>query len=573
MSPNRLSPFLRNLLLVSIATSAGLQPATADVTMPLIFGDHMILQQESKLPVWGWADPGEDVTVSMGGKSAQAKAGPDGKWRVDLPAFPAGTAAMTLTVTGKNKLTFSDVLLGDVWIAAGQSNMEIPVGVCHNAAEVMAKADDPQLRFFNVLPITTLQPETGLRKPTGPHPDCQWLVCAPDTVAHCSGVSYFFARSLRQSLHRPIGMINSTFYSSAAEAWTPVDVLEKHVATDPMVQPWLDARQNEMKISPAQEEQYNKDLVAYPDKLKQWTDVDLPAFKAALKDWYPLADQAKAAGQPPPPQPPGGVKPQPPVWPGAGGIQIVGNLFNGMIAPIIPYAIKGVIWYQGEANAGRADQYQWLLPAMIDSWREKWGEGDFPFLLVQLASFGNVAETPRIPHDKWPFLREAQFQIAGRVKNSGIATALDLGAPNNIHPRDKMDVGERMALVARDKVYGEKVLSSGPTFSSMKIEDGKIRVTFSNVGSGLVIAAPPWIPPGYSPPPLDELHGFAIAGDDQQWVWAKATIEGNDVVVSSDQVPHPVAVCYGWNDSPLNINFYNKEGLPAFPFRTDNWPQ
>lgn len=565
--------FISTAPLLAILTLGVWQQTYGDVAMPLIFGDHMVLQQDSKLPVWGWADPGEDVTVKVGDKSARTQAGTDGKWRVDLPPFPPGTQPLTMTVVGKNRLTFNDVLLGDVWIAAGQSNMEIPVGVCHNAAEAMAKAGDPQLRFFTVRPMTTLQPETGLRKPTGPHPDCIWLVAAPDTVGHCSGVSYFFGRSLRQSLHRPIGLINSTFYSSAAEAWTPVDALEKHVATDPMIQPWLDARENEIKLFPPIEEQYNKDLAAYPDVLKHFNEVDLPAYKVAMNDWHKACDLARTSGQEPPPQPANVIRPQPPMWPGAGGIQIVGNLFNGQIAPIIPYAIKGVIWYQGEANAGRADQYQWLLPAMIDSWREKWVEGDFPFLLVQLASFGGVAQEPCLPNDKWPYLREAQFQIASRIKNSGIATALDVGAPNNIHPRDKMDVGERMALVARNKVYSENVLSSGPTFASMKVEGTKIRISFANVGSGLIMAVPPWIPPGFSPPPIDALHGFATAGDDRKWVWADAQIDGNDVVVSSDQVPNPVAIRYGWANSPLNINFYNKEGLPAFPFRTDNWTQ
>ena len=567
-SPSFHHPFVYT----SLALLLGAGFASADVKMPWVFGDHMVLQQEQTVPVWGWADPGESVTVNFGGQSAQTQGGPDGKWRVDLHPFPADTQAQTMTVTGKNTLTFNDVLLGDVWIAAGQSNMEIPVGACPDAKDDIAKADDPQLRFFTTNPITTLTPENGLRKPHGPHPDSVWFVASPTTVPHCSGISYFFGRQLRQKLNRPIGMINSTCYSSAAEAWTPVETIQANVSKDPMLQTWLDARDAEIKIWPPIEDAFNKQLAAYPDTLQHWLDVDLPAYKLAMVDWNKQRDDAVKNGQPPPPQPPNGIKPQPPMWPGAGGIQICGNLYNGMIAPLVPYAIKGVIWYQGEANEGRADQYQWLLPAMIDGWRKNWGEGDFPFLLVQLAAFNTGFPDPAPPRQKWAWLREAQFQIANRIKNSGIATPIDVGSEKNIHPRDKKDPGERMGLVALHNVYGQDIVYSGPTFSSMKIEGNKIRITFANTGSGLVIATPPWTAPDETPSTTEALHNFAIAGDDQKWVWGKAEIDGNDVVVSSDQVPNPVAVRFAWANYPLNFNFYNKEGLPAFPFRTDNWP-
>ena len=546
-------------------------PTRADVKMPAVFGDHMVLQQDAKLPVWGWADPGEAVTVAFDGKSAKAIAGPDGRWRVTLNPVPVNASPSELTVTGKNALKFEDVLVGDVWLASGQSNMEIPVGVCHNKDTEMPKADDPELRYFVVNPIAMLDPETGLRPPMRPDRAGKWIVSTPQSIGGCSGVAYFFVRDLRHSLNKPIGLIQSTFYSSAAEAWTSPEVIQKNVSADPDFQKWLDARATQLAAFPPKIVEYNKEYADFPNVLKKWKDVDLPAFKVALMAWYKASDAAKRAGQPPLPPLPGPPRPEPPRYPDAGGIAIAGNLFNGMIAPVIPYAIKGTIWYQGEANAGRAEQYKRLLPLMIGDWRARWGEGDLPFFLVQLASFGSVSATPCPPRDSWQLLREAQFQLANSVPNSGIATAVDVGAPNNIHPRDKMDVGLRLGLVARNRVYGEKIVSYGPTYDSMKVEGNKIRVTFKNVGSGLLISAPPWTAPGFTPPATDELHGFAIAGADKQWVWAKARIDGDSVLAWSDQVPNPVAVRYAWANAPEGLNFYNKEMLPAFPFRTDDW--
>ena len=305
----------------------GFRSVPANVTMPVIFGDHMVLQQEQTVPVWGWADPGESVTVSFGGQSVPTQATADGKWRVDLHAFPPGADPQVMTVTGKNTLTFNDVVLGDVWLASGQSNMEIPVGVCPNYAADIPQANDPLLRYFVVNQITMPDPEDGLR-PAFKKTQGQWFVCTPESVIHLSGVAYAFARDLRQHLNRPIGIIQSTAYSSAAEAWTSPEAIQKNVDKDPQFQVWLDARAKVKETFPPKLDAYNKLYAQYPIDLKTWNEVTKPAFDQAHQAWNAAARQARAAGQPEPPQPTLVLRPEPPRYPDAGGIQVVGNLFK-----------------------------------------------------------------------------------------------------------------------------------------------------------------------------------------------------------------------------------------------------
>ncbi len=542
-------------------------PSQADVRLPALFGSHMVLEQESKIPVWGWADPGEAVTVTLGGHTAKTTAAADGKWRVDLEPVATNATPLTLTVAGKNTLKFDDVLVGDVWVCSGQSNMEFDLGGdwggkhsfggAANAATAVPAANDPQLRLFVVQHKIALQPESDV---VG-----EWQVCTPDSAALFSAVGYFFGQELRRTLHRPIGLIGTYWGGMPAQAFTSLSGLQK----DPPFAHYVDVYQKRVAAYPKAKEDYPAAVAAFNEKLKQWNETVAPVYNPILKQWQDAVAQAHATGQPEPPKPIASAPmPKAPTLPeGAPSTPTV--LYNGMIAPLIPYAIKGVIWYQGESNAGNGLEYQTLFPRMITDWREKWNQGDFPFLYVQLAAYLAAQKQPS--EGGWAYLREAQLTTLA-LPNTGMAVAIDIGNANDVHPKDKLDVGLRLALAAKHVAYQQDLVYSGPIYDSMKIEGNKIRVSFKHTGGGLQMSAPPWTPNGVPAPAPTELTGFAIAGADQKWVWAQANIDGNTVVVSSDQVPAPVAVRYGWANNPP-CNLYNKEGLPASPFRTDDWPQ
>jgi sialate O-acetylesterase len=535
---------------MAAAFLASVGPLPANVKLPAIFGDHMVLQQGTKLPVWGTADAGEPVTVTVGSESAQATTAADGSWRVDLAPLPSNSTAVTMTVTGKNSVTFSDVLVGEVWVCSGQSNMEFPMLYTQNAGVDMAKANDPALRIFWVGKKTALDPVSDV--------DGKWVLTTPDTVKHFSAVAYFFGRDLRANLNCPVGLIGSYWGGTPAQAWTSLPGLEK----EPTLKAYIDQSNQIRAAYPQASAAYPGKLAAYNADLIKWNATGAKVYTQSLNDWKKAADQAAAAHQATPPMPsrPPGM-PQPPITP-EGGPGAPATLFNGMIAPLIPYAFKGVIWYQGESNAGRPFEYRLLFSRMITDWREKWGEGDFPFLFVQLARFKAG------PGQTWPFIREAQLQTLS-LPSTGMASAVDVGNPLNIHPVDKMDVGDRLALAARHVAYGQNLVYSGPIFSAMKVQGNAIQVDFTQTGGGLIIGQAPWVPTGIEPLPTTSLLGFVIAGSDYKWVPADATIQGNSVMVSSPQVSNPVAVRYAWANAP-EANLYNKEGLPASPFRTDD---
>ena len=512
----------------------------ADVTMPAIFGDHMILQQDLKLPVWGTADAGEKVKIMVGDKSAETTAGAEGGWRVEFAPLPTSSKPLTVTVTGKNTLTFNDVLVGDVWVCSGQSNMQFALSSAHNKATEIPKASDPQLRLFFVPKLPHASPPTP--------GDNAWVVCSPEQAKRFSAVAYFFGCELRSNLNRPIGLIGSYVGGTPVEAWTGPASRDLTNVTP------------EAKATFSQRlADYPKAYAAYVVELDKWNQEFGVALEASTKEWGIAVAKAKAAGEPLPPRPvPTTPAPLAPPDPEAAG-----GLFNGMIRPVIPYGIKGSIWYQGEANTGGAAQYQARLSHLITSWREKWSEGDFPFLFVQLARYKGD------PGQDWPLLREAQLKTLS-LPNTGMASAVDIGDPRNIHPGDKLDVGLRLALAAKHVAYGQTLVYSGAIYDSMKVEGNTIRVSFTQTGGGLIIGSAPWIPPGLPALPTDKLIGFSIAGADKTWVAAEAKIDGNTVVVSSPQIVTPLAVRYGWANAP-EMNLYNKENLPASPFRTDDW--
>ena len=502
---------------------SGALPARADVRLPGIFGDHMVLQEAATLPVWGWANPQEKVVVTFGNAQAAATAGPDGKWRVDLPALPAGTPAGTLRVAAANTITLRDVLVGEVWLCSGQSNMELPLTKTDDAAGAAAQANDAQLRLCRVPANLALAPRDDLA-PTTPAADL-WEVCTPATVGQFSAAGYYFGKNLRATLKRPVGLIEAAWGGTAAQVWTDPATLQ----SDPQFHHYVQEQQ--------------KFAANYPGG-----DADFAA-------------QVAAQTQP-------GQKPGASLVRRGFGPTIPGSLFDAMIHPLIPFAIKGVIWYQGEDNAtpAAALEYARLFPAMITGWRTLWKEGDFPFLYVQLA---NLAQRYR---DNWPLVREAQLKTLA-LPGTGMAVTIDIGTPYYIHPPDKADVGLRLSLLARHVAYAENVVCSGPLYASMQVEGARLRVRFrpETVGGGLAIGRSPWKDPKATTiPSTTELQGFLIAGPDRKWVEAQTAIEGNTVVVASAQVPNPAAVRYAWAQSPL-ANLYNKDGLPGSPFRTDDW--
>ena len=510
---------VRAVLFIGLLTTVALT-AHAEVTLSGIFTDNMVVQRDIAVPVFGHANAGEKVTVTVGDQSASATADTDGKWKVVLRPVSA-EGAFEMKVAGLNEIVLSNLVLGNVWVCSGQSNMAMTVSGCVDAADEIATADYPDIRLFNLKRRISEEPTDEVAGP--------WTPCTPETVKYFSGVGYFFGRDLHQELGVPIGLINTSWGGTPAEAWTSMDRLE----ANPQFQSILDA--------------WATRLEAYPEAMEKYENETVPAWKAKY-------DAAKAAGEKLP------RKPRAPM--GRDAYRYPANLFNGMINPIIPLAIRGAVWYQGEANAGRAYEYRALLPTMIEDWRERWGQGDFPFGIVQLANFQPIVDQPA--ENSWAELREAQLMTAERDRNAGLAVIIEVGEAGNIHPKDKETVGNRLALWALVNTYGQDIVQSGPAYRSMEVEGRRIRLYFDHVGAGLCrrVTENARYP--------SSLTGFQIAGHGRTWHWADAKFDGDTVLVSSDRVRHPVAVRYGWAINPV-CNLFNKDGLPATPFRTDTW--
>ncbi|HSH94042.1 MAG TPA: sialate O-acetylesterase [Roseimicrobium sp.] len=489
--------------------------ARAEVTMPGVFSDNMVLQQGASVPVWGTAEDGEIVIVNFQGQKVTTKA-KDGKWSVKLKPLKSGGPDI-MVIDGKNRIQFQNVLVGDVWICSGQSNMEWPLAKSHEVAGDIAKSANNEIRLFTVVKTKSDEPLSSLKQAsTGKF---AWVVCGPNTTPDFSAVAYYFGRELQKARQTPIGLIHTSWGGSPAEAWMSNAALTANAGyrTDIL-------------------DKYETDKAKYAENLKKYQDDAAKAKK----------EGTKMAAQPP----------RAPWRPS--------ELYNGMIAPLLPYDIKGAIWYQGESNAGRAFQYRSLFGDMIKNWRKDWGQGDFPFLLVQLAAWDknkkrSLEEIAKEPVDSdWAELREAQTHVAETLPKVGMAVITDVGDKDDIHPTKKEPVGARLALVARSVAYGEKVVSSGPIYKSMKAKGNQVTLTFNSVGGGLEAKGGP-------------LTGFAVCGEDKKFVWATAAIEGDKVVLSATGVDKPVAVRFGWSDYPV-VNLFNKEGLPAHPFRTDEFP-
>lgn len=632
--------------------------SSADVRLPAIISDNMVLQQNSEVAIWGWAQPDETVTVSHVWETCcqvnqTVQAGDDGRWQVMLKT-PGPGGPHTLTVKGNNEITINNILMGEVWFCSGQSNMEWPASMIDNAEKEIASADYPKIRFFRVDNATALSPLT----------DCsgQWKICTPDTAPFFSAIGFLFSRIIHTELNVPVGMIGTYWGGTPAEAWTKRQVLQRQFPEFEAQLKQVDEEKNRNPLTNTQiweiKRNWNEQILqADPGVAGNWQSqtldesdwqdmpvpalwnadeldkfdgiiwhrktVDLPpdwAAKELILELGPIDDAdttwfngsqigetdgwqinrkytvpaglAKSGqnllaikvvdnqgggglyGQPeqvkiyPKDQPDkavglaGNWKSKIAIsymdLPGYRDIKPIDQnmptvLYNAMIAPLIPYSVRGALWYQGESNCGRQEQYKRLIPAMVQNWRDDWGRGDFPFYYVQIApyDYGN-------PDDPMSaLLREAQMHTLS-FKNSGMAVTMDIGNPKDIHPRNKLDVAKRLSLWALAKDYGRTdIVYSGPLYREMKIEGGKIRLFFDHVGSGLMSKGGP-------------LTHFTIAGEDRKFVLAKAVIDGDTIMVSAEGVKNPVAVRYAFTNA-AQPNLFNKEGLPASSFRTDTW--
>lgn len=502
--------------------------AAAAPSVPGFFTDNMVLQRDKPVPLWGWAAPGEKVVATFAGQEVAAVADARGRWMLELAPMPASAEARELKVG--EAIALKNVVVGDVWICSGQSNMEWTLGKVMNAGDEVKSADYPLIRHVKFGHATQNLPATDIKG--------DWQVCTPQTAGGFSAVGYFFARKLHQDLGVPVGLIGSNWGGTRIEPWTAPEGFRKI--------PEL------------------KDIADRVDAALPQTETGKIAYGKALADieqWLPTAKAAVAAGKNPP---------EMPSLPAAGsGHQDPARIYNSMISPLIPYAIRGAIWYQGESNGGEGVSYFHKKQALIGGWRELWRQGDFAFYFVQLANFGQATDNPE-GGDGWSLLREAQTQSLN-IPNTGMAVIVDIGQANNIHPANKQDVGLRLALWALANEYGVKdLVFSGPIYKSHRVDGNRIRIDFDHSGGGLMVGKKDGLKPAEKVAG-GELKRFAVAGADKQWRWATATIEGNAVVVSSPEVAEPVAVRYAFSHNPDGCNLYNAEGLPASPFRTDNW--
>lgn len=471
--------------------------ASADVTVSTLFSDHMVMQRDIAAPVWGRAAAGEEVTVQLGnGAASKATTDASGNWSVKLAAQKANTNPLDLVIRGKNTITIRDVLVGDVWICSGQSNMEWNLAGC-NAPEDIKAADMPLLRRIKFQHVALLKP--SMKVPGS------WETCTPQSAAGFTAVGYYFAKRIQKETGVPIGLLDDNWGGCRIEPWIPAEGF----ALEPTLAPVL-------------EELKKRD-----------------AASAGLPDDAP----------------------------GDGGAP--STMYNGMLHCVVPFAIKGALWYQGESNGGEGDEYLAKMRALVGGWRKIWNQGDFPFYHVQLANFEKPNDDPA-GGNGWARCRMAQLQSL-TIPRTGMAVTIDIGEGPDIHPKNKFDVGERLAAWALHDEYGKKdVTPSGPLYKELKVDGDKAIITFNHTGRGLMVGKKEGREPAKAVP-NGALQRFAIAGEDKKWVWAEAVIVGDSVVVSSPKVAAPVAVRYAFSMNPEGCNLYNKDGLPASPFRTDNW--
>lgn len=619
----------------------------ADVGVADIFSDHMVVQRNIPVKVWGTADPGEKLYVSFNGQKLKTKADKNGKWSIVLQPMKAG-GPFKMIVHGKNEIIFEDILIGDVWICSGQSNMQWPVSRSVNAEKEIENANYPNIRLFDV-------PRTVSNTPLEKIPNTTWKICSPETIKNFTAVGYYFGRDLQKEIGVPIGLIHSSWGGTCVETWTSkasITKIPKYENMGPRIDAYdadkiIDQKRNELKKAlggfPEKENGMEDKWMLPATSKSNWESIKLPTLwenagyrllngivwfsqdfnlnadetnknatlhlgkiddsditwvngsKVGEMKWgadvervYKIPQKILKQGKNnitvrvEDTYYKGGFSSKPDklfLELGQKKILLSGEwkykidtvyanfrvspndvpslLYNAMINPLIPYGIKGVIWYQGESNTPRSKEYEITFPNMINNWREDWQQGEFPFLFVQLANYKKAKSSPQ--DDDWAELRESQKKTLS-LKNTGMAVAIDIGEASDIHPKNKQDVGNRLMLSALNVAYAKDIVHSGPIYKSMKIEGEKAIISFDHVGSGLLVKNKH----GY-------ISEFEMAGADKKFYWAKAKLEGDKIIVWSDQVQNPIAVRFGWSSNPDEFNLYNKEGLPASPFRTDDW--
>jgi sialate O-acetylesterase len=495
--------------------------ARADVRLPALFADHAVLQRDRPVPVWGWAEPGEQVSVKLGAEAGEAVAGKDGRWQVTLKPQPVSKVPLVLTIAGKNTVTVKDVLLGDVWLCSGQSNMSISLGgflAAPGVKDDVASADLPLVRQFGVLEHFADSPQVDVKG--------EWMACSPRTAGRFSAVAFYFARKIHAETGVPIGILRSAKGSTRIECWLSEDSLLNTNELEPFA--------NAMRASL---EQWGRDKEA---ALKRGVKPDSPEFPP-----YPFGEKTR--------------RPR------------CVTLHNGMIAPLAPSALRGVVWYQGEGNASdpkTAQEYAIRLRTLVRDWRRLFGDADLPFYVVQLPAYREPSDAPA-GGDAWAYLRESQRKCLA-LPHTRLAVTVDIGEADDIHPKNKFDVGERLARLALAHVYGKKVEPSGPLLRELKVEGDKAVLRFDHVGGGLMAGRKEGRKPAEEVM-VGKLDRFAVAGADRKWHWAEARIVGDTVVCTHPEVPKPVAVRYAFSANPAGGNLYNRDGLPASPFRTDDW--
>ena len=516
--------FSAQAIVIPFLVAASALPVRAAVSLPSVINSNMVIQRDRPATLWGWADAGEKVTVKLGHQVvAQTTGKGNGEsWKIQIPAQKAGPIP-DLTISGdSNSVTLTNVLAGEVWLCSGQSNMDMQVNrgpwKIRDADQEITQANHPQIRFYTE--------QRGIAAAPSSLTQGSWEVCSPETVGRASAVAYFFGREVQARLGVPVGLVISSYGGTSVERWMPKEAIQ----ADPILVALLEkAQKAKAELAP---------LAA--------------ADSAAMQDWRGKVEQAKAANQPLPQRPAYKMTPsQQNCFTDSAQIASYSSFYNGRIHPLTPMTIAGALWYQGEANARRGEFYRQSLTKMIEAWRSAFGQ-QFPFLIVQLPGFS--APVVSNAFGTLPLVREAQEQVALTVPNCGIATAIDIGDAKNIHPINKQEVGRRLALVALKQVYGQKIIANGPRYAGARFENGKALVRFEAEG-GLI---------------LKNNGGFQVAGEDRAFSPASAVVVGDTLEVSSPSVPKPVAVRYAFLNGP-ETSLFNGEGLPAFPFRSDDW--
>jgi len=630
------------LIVIVLSTLIG----KAEVKLADIFSDNMVLQRNLNVKVWGSADPGEKVSLRFNGQKLRTKADKTGEWSMLLKPMQAG-GPFEMTIKGKNEVVLKNILIGDVWVCSGQSNMQWPVSKSNNAEEEIKNANYPNIRLFEV-------PRKVSNVPLDDIPNATWKQCSSETIKNFSAVGYYFGRDLQKEIDVPIGLIHTSWGGTCVETWTSkasitklpkyknfAERIDKYDVST-MAQKYEDDLKQALGGFPEKEVGMDEEWMIPDTDRSDWLSMKLPALwenagynRLNGRVWFSFdftlsekeldsaqlhlgkihdSDITWVNGQKV-----GGMNwanliernyavPADVLKVGKNNITVrvedkyykggfaskadklffqIGEqkiplsgewqfkvdtvipdfkpfpndtpsqLYNAMIHPLIPYGIKGVIWYQGESNTPRSKEYEITFPNMINNWREDWQQGDFPFLFVQLANFQAAATTPK--EDAWAELRECQIKTLS-LKNTGMAVTIDIGEAHDIHPKNKQDVGNRLMTSALKVAYGKDIVHSGPIYTSMQLDGNKAIISFDHIGSGLIVKNKH----GY-------INEFEIAGADKLFHWAKAKLEGDKIIVWSDEVKSPVAVRFAWSINPAEFNLYNQEGLPASPFRTDDW--